>query len=333
MCDAAVASKSNYYRPDGVRITHDPYAPGMTEKYGAPGATNKEGFDPYSDSVGPGIYGGVVTRDEQGQVVIGKQYQNHNPRPGPVYAGGGYTPMTSALGDDKQLAHLLDKYPDLVNDISTGGAQPLHNCGMSRVNQMSTAFLITRGADIEALDTYGYTPLHRMASNNLAVGAKALLDAGADVHTKGACGRSALEVAQSSRARDVIQLLESASTRKPIGISRIVVARSGVEDANGEYKATPASEIPEGFDAVCQQQGWDTKETWRKLGGGKTWYKAGNGAYIYWNLMDASWWIDRPNGDGVFKAAAPMHAPPQVGWKPLGGHHPPPGLVATFRAM
>ena len=25
------------YRRDGVRITHDPYAPGMREKYGAPG--------------------------------------------------------------------------------------------------------------------------------------------------------------------------------------------------------------------------------------------------------------------------------------------------------
>lgn len=30
------------------------------------------------------------------------------------------------------------------------------------------------------MDTYGYRPLHRMASNNLAIGAKALLDAGAD---------------------------------------------------------------------------------------------------------------------------------------------------------
>jgi len=29
-------------------------------------------------------------RDKAGQVVVGKQYQNHNPTPGPVYAGGGY---------------------------------------------------------------------------------------------------------------------------------------------------------------------------------------------------------------------------------------------------
>ena len=51
-----------------VRITHDPYAPGMVEKYGRPGETDNEGFDPYADSVGPGIYGGVVRRDEDGQV-------------------------------------------------------------------------------------------------------------------------------------------------------------------------------------------------------------------------------------------------------------------------
>lgn len=42
------------YRADGVRITHDPYAPGMAERYGLPGSTDSEGFDPYADTVGPG---------------------------------------------------------------------------------------------------------------------------------------------------------------------------------------------------------------------------------------------------------------------------------------
>ena len=38
-----------------------------------------QGFDPYADSVGPGIYGGVVRRDAEGELVIGEQYQgNHN---------------------------------------------------------------------------------------------------------------------------------------------------------------------------------------------------------------------------------------------------------------
>merc|ERR1719335_1028959 len=102
---------NDLYRADGVRITHDPYAPGMAEKYGAPGATDSEGFDPYADTVGPGIYGGRVQRDQVGMVVIGRQYQNHNPRPGPGYAGGGYTPVNEALPDPSRLAQLLDKFP------------------------------------------------------------------------------------------------------------------------------------------------------------------------------------------------------------------------------
>lgn len=57
-------------------------APELRAKYGAPGATDRDGFDPYADSVGPGIYGGNVVRDAKGEIVIGEQYQNHNPRPG-----------------------------------------------------------------------------------------------------------------------------------------------------------------------------------------------------------------------------------------------------------
>ena len=64
----------DYYRHDGVRITHDPFAPGMAEKYGTPGKTDNEGFDPYADSVGAGIYGGIVKRHpETGEIVIGRQ--------------------------------------------------------------------------------------------------------------------------------------------------------------------------------------------------------------------------------------------------------------------
>jgi hypothetical protein len=111
-----------YHRPDGVRIQHDPYSPGMKETYGSPGQTDDEGFDPYADSVGPGIYGGKVKRDPAtGQIIIGKQYQNHNPNPGPVYAGGGYTDINRALSQgEAAVSALLDSDPSLVNEISTG---------------------------------------------------------------------------------------------------------------------------------------------------------------------------------------------------------------------
>jgi ankyrin repeat protein len=78
---------------------------------------------------------------------------------------------------------------------------------MSRVNQLSTQLLVRRGGKVDALDTYGYTPLHRMASNNLAVGAEALLTAGADVHAVTSQGATPLSVAKESRSTDVIHVL------------------------------------------------------------------------------------------------------------------------------
>jgi hypothetical protein len=54
----------NFYRADGVRITHDPYAPGMAEKYGTPGNTDSEGFDPYADTVGADIWWYCSTQRE-----------------------------------------------------------------------------------------------------------------------------------------------------------------------------------------------------------------------------------------------------------------------------
>lgn len=198
-----------HYRKDGVRIQHDPTSPELAAKYGMPGETDAEGFNQYADTVGPGIYGGIVKRDSAGGVIIGRQYQNHNPTPGPIYASGGYTPTIRLLqnNDPLAMAAWLDRHPELANEVTTGGASPLHMCGMSRAAQMSTKLLLDRGADKEAVDTYGYRPLHRMASNNLAVGALALLEAGADPMALTAHGETAMQIARASRALDVVSVL------------------------------------------------------------------------------------------------------------------------------
>lgn len=206
---------AEYYRADGVRIEHDPYAPGMAEKYGTEGNTDDEGFDPYADTVGAGIYGGKVKRDaETGEVLYGAQYQMHNPNPGPIYAGGGYTEVSKALRiGPKALAPIFERDPALVNEITTGGATPLHMCGMGRDSQQSTEYIIQMGGNIEALDTYGYTPLHRMASNNLAVGAEALIKAGANVNMRTTGGQTPLQTAVQSRAIAVVKLLRKAGAK------------------------------------------------------------------------------------------------------------------------
>lgn len=169
-----------------------------------------EGFDPYADTVGPGIYSGSVKRDGDGNVIIGRQYQNHNHRPGPVYDGNGYSLMARAIqAGPEKVKQILSDYPDLKEEISTGGARPLHTCGMSKKGQLSTQTLIDAGADIRATDTYGYTPLHRMASNDLAVGGEALVRAGADpnAETEGA-DSTPIEIARRSRAIQFLMAMQ-----------------------------------------------------------------------------------------------------------------------------
>ena len=59
-------------RQDGVIMNYNPDSPEMIEKYGAPGKTDDEGFNPHADTVGPGIYGGIVKRDVDGSIIVGE---------------------------------------------------------------------------------------------------------------------------------------------------------------------------------------------------------------------------------------------------------------------
>merc|ERR1719214_159529 len=55
----------------------------------------------------------------------------------------------------------------LANLVMTGGARPLHMCGMSRGGDASSmvALLVKYGAEVNAKDNYEYTPVDRLASN------------------------------------------------------------------------------------------------------------------------------------------------------------------------
>ena len=46
------------------------------------------------------------------------------------------------------VQEILNDHPELTEEISTGGARPLHMCGMSNYGQLSTQVLINAGADI-----------------------------------------------------------------------------------------------------------------------------------------------------------------------------------------
>ena len=209
----------------------------------SPGALAHPGLDAESDSVGPGIYGGVVERNADGSAVIGQQYEQHNPRPGPVYAGGGYTAFNAAVraGADAVTAFLREEEENrgdgsmllpFLCEESTGGATPLHICGMTEGAQHSAATIVAAlsssaasslssssstsperilSETLEKRDLWGYTPLQRCATNNLAVAAEVLINAGAS-HTSGSgvdgTGESARDLARRLRSFAVLRVFQ-----------------------------------------------------------------------------------------------------------------------------
>jgi ankyrin repeat protein len=68
-------------------------------------------------------------------------------------------------------------------------------------------FFFCVGADINATDAYGYTPLMNAAMLGRVDIVKALIDAGADIQKKGQFGYTALHAAAQNGHLDVVQAL------------------------------------------------------------------------------------------------------------------------------
>lgn len=204
-------AKSDIVNDTTQSETKDPYVADVAEMYGLASSVTQDGFDAAADTVGPSIYGGSVQRDATGFVLYTTQYiENDHHRPGPVYDGNGYSLMSRAIhfGPDK-VAELLRDYPQMIEDISTGGATPLHVCGMSERGQLCTQTLVDAGADIYALDSYNYNALHRMASNDLEVGAEVLVKAGIDPNSKvEEADSTPIEIARRQRAIKFLMLMQ-----------------------------------------------------------------------------------------------------------------------------
>jgi ankyrin repeat protein len=99
------------------------------------------------------------------------------------------------FADDGKLAHLqaiLDKYPKLLDakrDQQLG--KPSHGDGFTPLQTAArqgrsevVAFLIKKGAALNAADGYGYTPLHLAAEGGHLDVVKQLVKAGAKVDAK-----------------------------------------------------------------------------------------------------------------------------------------------------
>jgi ankyrin repeat protein len=91
--------------------------------------------------------------------------------------------------------------------------------------------LVEAGANVNATNVSGFTPLHRAAINDQTAGAQYLIQAGADVHSKGgADGYTPLHVAALGSSKDAaLVLLEAGANvnaRSSSGVTTLQIAES-----------------------------------------------------------------------------------------------------------
>ena len=151
------------------------------------------GWNLPAEVVGAGVYGGIVKRSASGAIVIGDEWPENNRAPpahNPVHTTGpyldyskfneqnrGYTHIARLIieGRPAKLKALFEDIPSestrraLANVVMTGGARPLHMCGMSHGGDSSSLIeiLIDFGADVNAKDNYELTAVDRLASNHV----------------------------------------------------------------------------------------------------------------------------------------------------------------------
>ena len=159
------------------------------------------GWNPGMDVVGAGVYGGIVKRGPAGQILLGHEWpeNNQNWKSGPhnnvaphqglrspyldysqaTRRNRGYTHISNLVtsGDPDGVRQLFEqlgadsqKRKSLANLVMAGGARPLHMAGMTSGGNPAeiVRVLISEGADPNAMDNYGMTPLDRMLSNKVA---------------------------------------------------------------------------------------------------------------------------------------------------------------------
>ena len=131
----------------------------------------------------------------------------------------GCTPLFhAAWGGYIALAELLLEYGADVNEKDDSGETPIHGAsGWGRSKMVS--WLISKGAEVN-VPSRGYTPLHWAAQNGTGVVAQILLDAGADPNALDHIGISPLDRARESNNLPVIRVLERWLARQERHLTR-----------------------------------------------------------------------------------------------------------------